>query len=271
MSVPSARSPRASISRFCAIPSPARAAAIIAAPSLKEKATGGRRRKVLPSWLNAHARCLDARIGDAAVVVEIIGRRRHTAPREVVRRGEPHEPGGAERNALPARRRDVADAQDDVEAVQPEERAAITEREVEDDVGVGFLEFGKRRDYEGVADRCRQVEPNAARWPPAWLQGRFGHTIGFDRRPRVVEELAPVLGQVDPPRRPIEQPRADALLQPGDMERHHRRGDAQMGSGSGERASLGDGKEGFQSGQSIHDYYPMANISARSGRHCQAG
>jgi hypothetical protein len=81
----------------------------------------------------------------------------------------------------------------------------------------------------------------------------------------VVEQLPPILGQIYSPRSPVEQPHADALLKPADVERHHCRRDAHVGSAPGERARLGNGKEGFQSSQSIHDYYPTTNIPARSG------
>jgi hypothetical protein len=212
------------------------------------------------------ARRLDSRVSDAAVLIEIIGRRRHSAAREVVRRGEPHEPGCAEGNALPARRRNVADAQDDVETVQPKERTAVPQRQVEDDIGVRLLKFGKHRDHESVTDRGREIDADSACRPTAGLQRPFCGAVGFDSRPRVVEELAPVLRQVHPPRRSVEQAGTHAFLKAADMERHHCSRDAHTSRAAGERSSLDNGKEGFQSSQSIHDHCPMANIRVQSRR-----
>lgn len=113
----------------------------------------------------------------------------------------------------------------------------------------------QRRHHEAQPDRARRVQrdttgrPHVAHPHPA-----FGLLHRFQYGPRFFQERMPLGRQGETSGRPVDQPRPQPILQPGQMGRNHGGRKRQPLGGAGEAARIHDGHENLKTCQPVHDY-----------------
>jgi hypothetical protein len=167
--------------------------------------------------------------------------------------GAGDDPGLAEAARDQVFRAERADADRQVEPLLEEVDGPVRQRHVDAHVAMAREELGDRGRHVADAERDRGGEPDRA----ARLDGRLrGLLLGFvevgEQLDGPLVEQPPALGQADPARRALQEPRLQMRLELGDLARRGGRGNTQPLGGAGEAAQFDDLGERPDGGKAVH-------------------
>src|SRR5512146_417802 len=185
--------------------------------------------------------------------------RRRPAPRQIVwtRNDEsahlpdaPHQKGGIRQCADP--HGDVQGLVDEIEIAIVEDQLHLTLRKFTQERGhdrghVAPAELPRSRDPEEAANGCRRD---------------IGHcfVVRAQQRSRLLHERTPRLGRGKAPRSPLDEARADAMLQCGQCSCYRRRGASQTSGGAHQASLLDDGYQHSELIQTVQAIIPIIAI-----------
>mmetsp|Transcript_21974 Transcript_21974/g.86270 ORF Transcript_21974/g.86270 Transcript_21974/m.86270 type:complete len:275 (-) Transcript_21974:1008-1832(-) len=214
---------------------------------------GDRQLHQLARMPEAVLRRADVGMRQAAVLRQVRQRLRHAVGGQVGGRGAQHRAAGGQRPRDQRRLQRVGDAHGQVDALGGEVHAAVGHHQREGHTRVQALEVHQRRGELGVRERRRAGEAQPARRLAVGAAGAFLH-IGAQ-----VQQLAAAgqrrlasFGQAEPPRRAVQQPRAQPGLHRRQVAADHGRGHVQPLGRQRQAALLDDRDEHAGGSQPVH-------------------